>query len=150
MFKFSLEARVQASRSAMLLMPVLAVFLTLIVSSGMFIFLNKPPLSALYSLLIEPLTTSYGVGEVLKKASPLLIIAQALAIGFRATGDAPEPVPPVIFKVGDFKVQITQDVESWCGIFCKLMGLPPLRWPKWPRITWPKWGKKKTLGCPGV
>jgi len=85
--------------------------------------------------------------EALKKARYVKIY---IAIGFRATGDAPEPVPPVIFKVGDFKVQITQDVESWCGIFCKLMRLPPLRWPKWPRITWPKWGKKKTLGCPGV
>jgi len=85
--------------------------------------------------------------EALKKARYVKIY---IAIGFRAKGDAPEPVPPVMFKVGDFKVKIVQDVESWCGIFCKLMRLPPLRWPKWPRIKWPKWGKKKTLGCPGV
>ena len=87
--------------------------------------------------------------EAFKKARFVKI---EIAIGFKAKGDAPEPVPPIMFKVGDFKVQIVQDVESWCGIFCKLMRLPPPRWPKWPRIKWPRWkiggGKISTTACP--
>ena len=87
--------------------------------------------------------------EALKKARFVKI---EIAIGFKAKGDAPEPIPPIVFKVGDFKVQIVQDVDSWCGIFCKLLRIPPPRWPKWPRIKWPSWkiggGKINTTACP--
>jgi simple sugar transport system permease protein len=38
----------------------------------------------LYAFLIEPLTTRFGIGEVLLKMTPLLLVAQGLAIGFRA------------------------------------------------------------------
>lgn len=50
----------------------------------MFTLLGKPPLAAFYAFFIEPLTTRYGIGEVLLKMGPLLLIAQGLAIGFRA------------------------------------------------------------------
>ena len=50
----------------------------------MFLLLGKSPLAAFYAFFIEPLTTRYGIGEVLLKMGPLLLIAQGLAIGFRA------------------------------------------------------------------
>jgi simple sugar transport system permease protein len=39
---------------------------------------------AFYVLFIEPLTTQYNVSEILVKASPLIMIALGLSIGFRA------------------------------------------------------------------
>jgi simple sugar transport system permease protein len=46
--------------------------------------LGVSPLRALYYLYVAPLSTTFNVGEVLLKMSPLLLIAQGLAIGFRA------------------------------------------------------------------
>ena len=79
-----LVPRIQPSLRAQLLIPLAAIALTLIAGSILFTFLGKPPLAAFYAFFIEPLTTQYGIGEVLLKTGPLLLIAQGLAIGFRA------------------------------------------------------------------
>jgi len=79
-----LVARVEPSRSATLLVPVAAVLLTLLGGTVLFALLGQSPLAAFHAFFIEPLTTRYGIGEVLLKTGPLLLIAQGLAIGFRA------------------------------------------------------------------
>ncbi len=79
-----LVLRTQPSLRAQLLVPLVAVLLTLFAGSIMFTLLGKSPLAAFYAFFIEPLTTRYGIGEVLLKTGPLLLIAQGLAIGFRA------------------------------------------------------------------
>lgn len=84
MKSYQLTPRTQQSRSAQLLVPLAAIFLTLVAGSVMFTLLGKSPLAAFYAFFIEPLTTRYGIGEVLLKMGPLLLIAQGLAIGFRA------------------------------------------------------------------
>lgn len=84
MKSFQLIPRTQQSLAAQLLVPLAAIVLTLIAGSVMFILLGKSPLAAFYAFFIEPLTTRYGIGEVLLKMGPLLLIAQGLAIGFRA------------------------------------------------------------------
>ena len=50
-----------------------------------------PAGSAFYQLLIAPLSTPFNLGEVLLKATPLLLIAQGLAIGFRARSGTSAP-----------------------------------------------------------
>ena len=81
---YRLVARTEPSLRAQLLVPLAAVLLTLIAGSLLFTLLGKNPLAVFYAFFIEPLTTRYGIGEVLLKTGPLLLIAQGLAIGFRA------------------------------------------------------------------
>ena len=84
MKSWQLIPRTQQSLAAKLLVPVASILLTLLAGSVMFLMLGKSPLAAFYAFFIEPLTTRYGIGEVLLKMGPLLLIAQGLAIGFRA------------------------------------------------------------------
>ena len=50
----------------------------------MFTALGKDPFVALYTIFIGPLTTFRGFAELLVKATPLILIAVGLALGFRA------------------------------------------------------------------
>ena len=81
---YRLVARTESSLRAQLLVPLAAIVLTLLAGSILFSLLGKNPLAAFHAFFIEPLSTRYGIGEVLLKMGPLLLIAQGLAIGFRA------------------------------------------------------------------
>lgn len=76
--------RERASRLVMIAAPVIALFCSILASIVLFLALGKDPLMALYSLLLEPFLSWYAISEVLLKMTPLLLIAQGLAIGFRA------------------------------------------------------------------
>ena len=82
--KLTFIRRERASRPAMLAAPVIALILSALTSLILFAVLGKPAGQALYSLLIEPFVGWYNFSEVLLKTAPLLVIAQGLAIGFRA------------------------------------------------------------------
>ncbi|GAB3242875.1 ABC transporter permease [Chitinimonas naiadis] len=79
-----LEPRPQPSSLMRWLAPLLAVGLTLLCGAALFVALGKAPLHALSVFFIQPLSSGYGWTELLLKASPLILIAQGLAIGFRA------------------------------------------------------------------
>ena len=81
---FRLEPRGQHSQLMVYLSPVLAVLLTLL--SGLIIFavLGKDPIQALYTFFVLPLTSVYGLTELVVKATPLVLIGVGLALGFRA------------------------------------------------------------------
>lgn len=81
---FRLTRRAQPSKLLMVLAPVIALLATCLVSFVLFTALDKPAGTALYALLIKPFTNWYRFSEVLLKTAPLLLIAQGLAIGFRA------------------------------------------------------------------
>jgi simple sugar transport system permease protein len=78
------ERREAASRIAVLAAPLVALVLTILTSLILFAALGKPAGQALYSLLLEPFDGWYNISEVLLKMGPLMLIAQGLAIGFRA------------------------------------------------------------------
>ncbi len=82
--RIALEARREASRAAILLAPVLATLATLVVGFVVFEALGKDPVAAFHAFFIQPVATRYGVGELLLKASPLMLIATGLAVGYRA------------------------------------------------------------------
>jgi general nucleoside transport system permease protein len=82
MFKF--VRRDRASLPAMLIVPVVALALSVVSSSVLFALYGKSPILALHALLLEPFLSWYSFSEVLLKMTPLLLIAQGLAIGFRA------------------------------------------------------------------
>lgn len=64
--------------------PLIAILLTLCAAAVLFYMLGKPPLQAFYVFFIEPLKMANGWSELMLKASPLILIAQGLALGFRA------------------------------------------------------------------
>ncbi|WP_175001251.1 ABC transporter permease [Duganella vulcania] len=79
-----LEQRPEPSRSMMLASPLIAAAAMLLTGSALFFFLGQEPLHAFYVYFIKPWTTLYGVGELLLKATPLILCGVGLAIGFRA------------------------------------------------------------------
>lgn len=79
-----LEPRATPSRLMRWAGPPIAILLTLLAAAALFAALGKPPLQAFYVFFIEPLETSNGWSELALKASPLVLIAQGLALGFRA------------------------------------------------------------------
>ncbi|KAA3621734.1 MAG: ABC transporter permease [Proteobacteria bacterium] len=79
-----LERRPQASRTMTYLSPVFALALTLLSGVVLFNVMGVPPGEALYAFFVEPLTSAYGVTELGVKATPLILIGVALAMGFRA------------------------------------------------------------------
>jgi simple sugar transport system permease protein len=64
--------------------PILATALTLLVGSIVFAALGHSPLATLHAFFIAPLSSMNGLSEWLLKASPLILIACGLAVGFRA------------------------------------------------------------------
>ncbi|WP_237684387.1 ABC transporter permease [Pseudaminobacter soli (ex Zhang et al. 2022)] len=79
-----IDARTSNSRLVPIIAPLAAVIVTVVSGLVLMSFLGVEPGKALYQLFIAPLSTAFNVSEVLLKATPLLLIAQGLAIGFRA------------------------------------------------------------------
>jgi simple sugar transport system permease protein len=81
--RLRLEARTETARWLVVATPLLAAALTLVVGVVMFAALGYDPGKALTSFFIKPVETLYGVTELLVKATPLLLCALGLAVGFR-------------------------------------------------------------------
>jgi general nucleoside transport system permease protein len=79
-----LELRPEPSRAMMIVTPFLAVVLTLLSGFVLFMLLGKDPFRAMQLIFITPLTSVRGLAELSVKATPLILIATGLAIGFRA------------------------------------------------------------------
>jgi simple sugar transport system permease protein len=79
-----LEARPEPSRAMMLASPLIAAAAMLLTGSLLFLFLGQEPLHAFRVYFIQPVSSAYGVGELLLKATPLILCGVGLALGFRA------------------------------------------------------------------
>lgn len=66
------------------LSPVLAVLLTVFSGFLLFALMGYDPVETLYQFFIAPVSTRYGMAELLVKAAPLILIGVGLSIGFRA------------------------------------------------------------------
>jgi general nucleoside transport system permease protein len=64
--------------------PLLAASFTLVAGFFFFLALGQRPAAALHTFFVAPVSSRTGVAELLLKAGPLILIAQGLAIGFRA------------------------------------------------------------------
>ena len=78
-----LEPRREPSTLMFTLTPFIAVVATLLAGLLLFRILGKPPLAALQLIFLEPLTNLRGISEIFVKATPLVLIACGLALGFR-------------------------------------------------------------------
>ncbi|MBB4266630.1 ABC transporter permease [Roseospira visakhapatnamensis] len=78
-----LEARAERSRAMVYLTPLVAAGLTVMAGAVLFAALGHDPLRALYVFFVAPLTTTFGLSELFVKATPLVLCATGLAVGFR-------------------------------------------------------------------
>ncbi|MEE7493371.1 ABC transporter permease [Methylobacterium oryzae] len=76
--------RKSPSRWGMVIVPLLTVVLAVASAAVMFSAYGASPGAVLFGFFVEPLSSAYNLGEVAIKAGPLILIAQGLAIGFRA------------------------------------------------------------------
>jgi simple sugar transport system permease protein len=79
-----LEARPEASRFWSLASPLLALAVTVVIGVVLFVALGKDPVKGLLVFFWEPIRSPYALGELMVKATPLLIIALGLAVCFRS------------------------------------------------------------------
>ncbi|MBN9674584.1 ABC transporter permease [Salipiger bermudensis] len=76
--------RTTASRRMAVLAPMGALALAIVLNFLLYIVMGNDPAAVFYALLLEPFVSWSSFSEVLLKMTPLLLIAQGLAIGFRA------------------------------------------------------------------
>lgn len=81
--RLRLEPRPAASQWMRYASPLIAAALTLLSGLVLFAALDKNPLEAFHAFFIAPVSNLNGVAELFLKASPLVLIAIGLAVGFR-------------------------------------------------------------------
>jgi general nucleoside transport system permease protein len=79
-----LEARPEVSRFWSMASPLLALVITVLIGIVLFVALGKDPVKGLQVFFWEPIRSPYALGELMVKATPLLIIALGLAVCFRS------------------------------------------------------------------
>ncbi len=79
-----LERRPEASQVMSYVSPLIAIGLMLVGGLILFAALGKNPLEGFKVFFINPISDLYGISELLLKATPLMLCAVGLAIGFRA------------------------------------------------------------------
>ncbi|APW41943.1 ABC transporter permease [Rhodoferax saidenbachensis] len=82
--RLKLEARPQPSAFWSYGSPVLALLCTVIIGVILFMVLGKDPVRGLQVFFWEPIKSGYALGELVVKATPLLLIALGLAVCFRS------------------------------------------------------------------
>ncbi len=79
-----LEPRAEASQAMSYVSPLIAIGLMLIGGLVLFAALGKNPLEGFKVFFINPVSDLYGLSELFLKATPLMLCAIGLAVGFRA------------------------------------------------------------------
>ncbi|MBI2772618.1 MAG: ABC transporter permease [Burkholderiales bacterium] len=79
-----LEPRPEASKAWSLGSPLLALAITVVIGVLLFMALGKDPVRGLQVFFWEPIKSPYALGELMVKATPLLVIALGLAVCFRS------------------------------------------------------------------
>jgi simple sugar transport system permease protein len=79
-----LEPRPEASKFWSLASPLLALLLTVLVGLALFMALGKDPGRGLQMFFWEPIKSAYALGELMVKATPLLVIALGLGVCYRS------------------------------------------------------------------
>ena len=79
-----LEARPGASKFWSYASPILALLITVLIGITLFVALGKDPVKGLQVFFWEPIKTPRALGDLMVKATPLLVIALGLAVCFRS------------------------------------------------------------------
>ena len=79
----TIVSRPQSSNIMNIFVPIIAVILTLITGSIIFSIMGFNAFFALHTFFISPISSAYGISELLVKATPLALIAIGLAFCFK-------------------------------------------------------------------
>jgi simple sugar transport system permease protein len=79
-----LEVRPEPSRAMSVASPLIALAVTIVIGTVLFVLLGKDPLRGLAVFFVEPVKSVYALTELAVKATPLLLIALGLALCFRS------------------------------------------------------------------
>ncbi len=79
-----LQVRAQPSGFWTFASPLLALLITVLLGVLLFSLLGKDPVRGLQMFFWEPIKNTYALGELVVKATPLLLIALGLAVCFRS------------------------------------------------------------------
>ena len=131
-----LEARPQPSRFWSYGSPLLALVMTVAIGVVLFMALGKDPLRGLEMFFWQPIRTGYAVGELLVKATPLLIIALGLAMCFRSNvwniGAEGQYIMGAIFAAG---VALLADASTGAWIVVPVLLAGVLGGMVWASLT---------------
>ena len=121
-----LEARPEPSAFWRHASPFLALLLTVLFGVLMFVALGKDPVKGLGVFFWEPIKSGYALGELMVKATPLLIIALGLAVCFRSNvwniGAEGQFVMGAIFAAG-VALLAQKDSTRWIVVPILLAGV---------------------------
>ncbi len=124
--KIQLVPRAEASRFWTLASPLLALLVTVIIGIILFAALGKDPVRGLQVFFWEPVKSSYALGELMVKATPLLIIALGLAVCFRSNvwniGAEGQFVMGAVFA-GGVALLADKDTGRWIVVVVMLAGM---------------------------
>lgn len=81
---FRLEKRAAPSAVMRMASPLIAAMAMLLTGLVVFLVLGQDPVEAFTVFFIKPLASTYDLGELLLKATPLMLCATGLALGFKA------------------------------------------------------------------
>jgi ABC-type uncharacterized transport system permease subunit len=79
-----LESRPEPSKAMSIASPLLALAITVVIGTILFVLLGKDPLRGLAVFFVEPVKGAYALSELAMKATPLLLVALGLAVCFRS------------------------------------------------------------------
>ncbi len=131
-----LEARPQASKFWSYGSPLLAVLITVIIGAILFVALGKDPVKGMLMFFWEPINSSYALGELMVKSTPLLLIALGLAVCFRTNvwniGAEGQYVIGAV-AAGWVALQADQNTSRWIVVAIMLAGV--LGGMAWAAIT---------------
>jgi ABC-type uncharacterized transport system permease subunit len=82
--RLKLELRTEQSRFAIIGVSLMAIAATFAVGVILLAVLGRSPILVADAFFVQPFTSLNGIGEILLKTGPLLLIAQGLAVGYRA------------------------------------------------------------------
>lgn len=121
-----LEARPEPSKLMSIASPLLALAITVVIGTLLFIALGKDPVRGLQVFFVEPVKSAYALSELAMKATPLLLIALGLAVCFRSNvwniGAEGQFVIGAIFA-GGMAMQAGPDTGRWFVIAVLLAGV---------------------------
>jgi simple sugar transport system permease protein len=131
-----LEARAEPSTVWTYVSPLLALVITVVIGTVMFIALGKDPIRGLQMFFWLPVSSGYAWGELLVKATPLLIIALGLAGCFRSNvwniGAEGQYIIGAIFAAG---VALMADASTGAWIVLPILLAGALGGVLWASIT---------------
>ena len=121
-----LEARAQTSRLWSLASPLLALAITVVIGVLLFVALGKDPVKGLQVFFWEPIKSPYAIGELMVKATPLLVIALGLAVCFRSNvwniGAEGQFIIGAVFA-GGVALLADKDTSRWIVLVIMLAGI---------------------------